>query len=133
MKKLGTGIAGVFAGVGLAIAYFRIRQSPGPDVRVTSETSTGESIGAPKQLTVRLPAKTKNSLRAKGLSENALNGNVRETPWGKLLTGLPEGSIVDVLASVTAPEPGGLKPKTWYQIRTADGATTGWMHEDILR
>jgi hypothetical protein len=59
---------------------------------------------------------------------------LRAAPWGTVVTQVPEGTPVQVLAAATAPEPGGGGSKTWYQVQTTVGSqpTTGWMHQDVL-
>lgn len=127
------GLLGGLAPTPLAVlggAYLLAQQTPRPDVGLAHEATT-ENAG--KQLVVTLPEWTKARLLREGKNDDSMNANVRAWPWGPIQTGLPEGSVVEVLESTVAPEPGGLALKTWHQVRTLDDSITGWMHGDLFR
>lgn len=127
------GLLGGLAPAPLAVlggAYLLAQQTPRPDVGLVHEANTAH---AGKQLVVTLPDWTKSKLRRAGQAEEAMSANVREWPWGPIQSGLPEGSVIEVLESTLAPEMGSLALKTWHRIQTLDGAITGWMHGDLLR
>jgi hypothetical protein len=126
------GLLGGLAPAPLAVlggAYLRAQQTSRPDVGLAVEATT-EIAG--KQLVVKLPEWTKARLHREGRADDSMNANVRAWPWGPIQTGLPEGTVVEVLESTVAPEPGSLALKTWHHINTLDGATTGWMHGDLF-
>ena len=126
------GLLGGLAPTPLAVlggAYLHAQRTPRPDVGFALEATT-ENAG--KQLVVTLPAWTKAKLRREGKADDTMNANVREWPWGPVQTGLPEGTVVEVLESTVAPEPGSIALKTWHQITTLDGSTSGWMHGDLF-
>jgi len=127
------GMLGGLAPAPLAViggVYLHAQETPRPDVGLSTEAST-ENAG--KQLVVTLPDWTKARLRREGQAEDSMNANVRAWPWGPILTGLPEGTVVEEIESTVAPEPASLALKTWHHVRTLDDATTGWMHGDVLR
>jgi len=127
------GLLGGLAPAPLAMiggVYLKAQQTPRPDVGFATEATT-ENAG--EQLVVTLPDWTKARLRREGKSDDSMSANVRAWPWGPILTGLLDGSVVEVLESTVAPEPGSLALKTWHQIRTLDDSITGWMHGDLFR
>jgi hypothetical protein len=127
------GVLGGLAPAPLAVlggAYLHAQRNPRPDVGLSTEATT-ENAG--KQLVVTLPEWTKARLRREGKSEDSMNANVRAWPWGPIQMGLPEGTVVEVLESTVAPEPGSLALKSWHHIRTLDDSTTGWMHGDLFQ
>ena len=81
-------------------AYLRGQTMPRGDVALSAEESV-EKAG--QQLVVHLPEWTKERLRkqAKALGKPVapMNANVREKPWGTILTGLPEGTVVEEVSS----------------------------------
>lgn len=127
------GMLGGLAPAPLAVIggmYLHAQQAPRPDVGLALLATT-ENSG--KQLVVTLPEWTKARLRREGKGDDVMSANVRAWPWGPIQTGLLEGTVVEVLESTIAPEPGSIALKTWHQISTLDGSTTGWMHGDLFR
>lgn len=127
------GLLGGLAPAPLAViggAYLHAQRTPRPDVGFATETTT-ENAG--KQLVVSLPEWTKARLRREGKSDDSVHAYVRAWPWGPIHTGLLEGTVVEVVESTVAPEPGSLALRTWHQIQTLDGSITGWMHGDLFR
>ncbi len=127
------GMLGSLAPAPLAViggVYLQAQQTPRPDVGLTMEATT-ENAG--KQLVVTLPDWIKARLRRDGEADDSMSANVRAWPWGPVQTVLPEGTVVEVLESTVAPEPGSMAIKTWHQISTLDGSTTGWMHGDLFQ
>lgn len=65
-------------------------------------------------------------------SKGPLAGNLRAVPWGKVIEGVPNGSVVKLLGSEMVPEPNSTKQARWYHVETTSG-TRGSMHGAVIR